>query len=181
MAIIEIIAIGHEKKLYSIVKVETNASGDVYVIPKIWKMHLSRHSSGVRHFKILDNDGKEIETTYPSRPPIGIFQGVESLHTGSFGINSLQHLWKEPKFKKADGVFVIDMRSYEYESARFNLGIYILTESGIQDFYKIWSHASKKQTYVYSDSIPMIGIIAADVNVRTKIKKLFPHRAEKQR
>ena len=164
---IEVIVIGKEKKLFGVAAVSVSKKGDIYLAYKckdIPSLHVSRHSSGERHYK-----SKLLAEQIPLGivPPISEFKGLESLGGQAFGIDSLLELYTEYELKKCDGIFTIDMR--HYEGKKFNLQTFILTKEGLTDLYN-HSLLTDRQIYLFVDSNPMIAIVAGIFN-----EKYAPH------
>lgn len=157
---IEIIAIG-ENKIYSAGAIEMSPNGDIYIVYKIkgdGGFHTSRHRDGKLHWK---SKKCNVFIKIGDRVPIKNFNGIEFLGTHAFGLGSLPELYTEYKMKKCNGIFAIDMK--EYKDSAFNMTVSILTEDGLPALYNNWKEKGKRQIYIYTNSHPMIAIMAADI------------------
>jgi len=152
---IEIIGIGRNAA-YSIGKINITRQGDVYVIPKIGDsgLHLSRHRDGNCHVRTKKNELYKLPN---KKVNINDFDGFEFIETWAFGIDSLPDLYKEYERNKCNAIFAINMR--HFEGLPFNLGIALLTKSGIPQLMEMWKDFENRQVYICASSDPMVGIV----------------------
>ena len=152
---IEIIGIGRNAA-YSIGKINITKQGDVYVIKKIGDtgLHLSRHKDGKCHVRTKDGECYKLPN---KRVHINDLKGLEFIETWSFGIDSLPELYAEYEPKKCNAIVAVNMR--HFEGLPFNLGIAILTESGIPQLMEMWKNFENRQVYICASSDPMVGIV----------------------
>lgn len=152
---IEIIGIGRDA-VYSIGKINVTKQGDVYVIRKLRDtgLHLSRHKDGNCHVRTKDDELYKL----PSKGiHINDLDGLEFIETWAFGIDSLPELHTEYQPKKCNAIVAINMR--HFEGLPFNLGIALLTQSGIPQLMEMWKDFKNRQVYICDSSDPMVGIV----------------------
>ena len=107
---IGIIAIGNDK-VYYVGEIVVSEKGDVYLkykIKGIGDFHLSRHASGITHWK---SRRKTLCQHIRKGKPIKEFKEFEDLGLQYFSLDALPELYKEYKMKVCDGMFCIDRRA----------------------------------------------------------------------
>jgi hypothetical protein len=159
---IEIIAIGNNM-VYSVGAVVVSPRGDVYLIHRFKDsdFHMSRHASGERHWtstktKLFEKIGKG--------KPIEEFEGIESLGTSAFGVDSLPRLYKEYKMKKYDGIFCIDMR--QFMGKPFNMLVSILTKEGLSSLVSNSERLENRQICLFPECTPMVAVTVGTAKLR---------------
>lgn len=147
------------KKIYSAGKIHITPKGDVYHIFKHKGdkgFHASRHTDGKLHWK-----SRTTKRHIRNLKSINDFSGFEVITTQGFDLESLPNIFDEYKIKKSDGIFAIDMRSYE--KGRFNLSVAIFTDEGIPTLLNSFPFGHKKQIYLYTNCNPKIALIALEI------------------
>lgn len=168
MVRIEIVAY-REGKVYSVGVIEVRKKGDVYHIPKILNddFHTSRHADGTFHWKskksnFIHDLGKRI--------PIKNLKGVEFLGIQTFSTEGLSKIYNEYRFRKCDGIFVIDMK--DYANGKLNMSIALLTKEGLPKLYDYWKEHNKRQICIFTSCNPMVAILMIEVTPQPKSQVL---------
>ena len=117
-------------------------------------LHLSRHKDGNCHVRMRD---KELYKLSKKKVHINDFDGIEFIETWAFGIDSLPELYTEYNPTKCNAVVVINIR--HFKGLAFNIGIALLTKSGIPQLMDMWQDFKNRQVYICASTTPMVGIV----------------------
>lgn len=160
---IGIIAIGNDK-VYYVGEIVVLEEGDVYLNYRIkdsGDYHLSRHASGITHWK---SRRKTLCQHIRKGQPIKEFKEFEDW-LQYFSLDALPELYKEYKMKVCDGIFCVDRRAYS--EGAFNMRVGILSKDGLPSLLTWSERLSKRQVYIFPDCHPMIVITVGDAQIES--------------
>ena len=150
--------------MYYVGEIVVSEEGDVYLNYRIkdsGDFHLSRHASGITHWK---SRRKILCQHIRKGQPIKEFKEFEDW-LQYFSLDALPELYKEYKMKVCDGIFCVDRRAYS--KGAFNMRVGISTKESLSSLLKRSELLSKRQIYVFPDSHPMIAITIGDAQVES--------------